>query len=278
MDTWSEQVQTRNSGTQEFLTFTVLAFFVDRGAISATMVLYQLKRKFRMKIALIIVIVIALALGAVAFYFYNSGKRMKNDLTLELSRLKQQNAVLDRELKTKIGEISKEKEEEIDRLTSAYEELVADLQKEIADGQIQITQLADRLSVSMVDKILFPSGKAEITPEGLEVLERVGKILKSTKDKIIRVEGHTDNVGIHPNLQKIFPTNWELSTARATNVVRFLQEEIGIDGARLQAIGMSEYYRVASNRTESGRSQNRRIEIILLPESSEIEPEAKTNP
>jgi chemotaxis protein MotB len=224
-----------------------------------------------MRIGLIIAIIIALALAAVAFYFYDSSKRMKNELTLEISRLKQQNAILDRELKTKIGEVSKEKEEEIERLTSAYDELVADLEKEIEEGQIQITQLADRLSVSMVDKILFPSGKAEITSEGLEVLKRVGNILKGTKDKIIRVEGHTDNVAIHPNLQEIFPTNWELSTARATNVVRFLQEEIGIAGSRLQAIGMSEYHPVTSNNTASGRSQNRRIEIILLPESAEIE-------
>jgi chemotaxis protein MotB len=231
-----------------------------------------------MKTAVIIVIVIALALGVVAFFFYNSGKKMKHDFSLELSRLKQQNAILDRELKTKIGEVSKEKEEEIERLTSAYDELVADLEKEIEEGQIQITQLADRLSVSMVDKILFPSGKAEITPEGLEVLKRVGNILKTTRNKLIRVEGHTDNVAIHPNLQKMFPTNWELSTARATNVVRFLQEEVGIEGARLQAIGMSEYHPVASNGTESGRSQNRRIEIILLPEAAPKKLDFPTSP
>jgi len=100
----------------------------------------------------------------------------------------------------------------------------------------------------------------------------VGKILKSTTDKIIRVEGHTDNVPIHPRLQKQFPTNWELSTTRATNVVRFLQEEVGIEGLRLQAVGMAEYRPVASNATSAGRSQNRRIEIALLPELSGIVP------
>jgi chemotaxis protein MotB len=231
-----------------------------------------------MKISLIVVIIIALVLAAVAFYFYNAKQQVQTALELEIAKLKRQNALLERELKTKISEISKEKEEEISRLTNTYDELVAGLEKEIEEGQIEITQLADQLSVSMVDKILFPSGKAEITPEGLEVLKRVGNVLKNTKDKIIRVEGHTDNVAIHPNLQELFPTNWELSTTRATNVVRFLQEEIKIEGSRLQAIGMSEYHPVASNTTSTGRSQNRRIEIILLAESIEGELDLPENP
>lgn len=119
--------------------------------------------------------------------------------------------------------------------------------------------------VLLADKILFPSGEAEITPEGLKVLERVGSVLKNTQSKIIRVEGHTDNEQINTRLKKKYSTNWELSTARATNVVRFLQEKIGIEPGFLQPIGMSEYHPVASNETPDGRSQNRRIEIALLP-------------
>ncbi len=201
-----------------------------------------------MKIALIVVCIIAVVLAGIAYYFYNTHMKTKS------------------ELEAKIADISVKKEEEIARLTDTYDDLVADMKKEIEQGQIKITQLADRLSVSMVDKILFPSGEAEITPEGVKVLERVGNVLKNTKDKIIRVEGHTDNVPIRPRLQKKFPTNWELSTTRATNVVRFLQENVGIEAVRLQAIGMSEYHPVASNETDDGRTQNRRIEIILLPE------------
>jgi chemotaxis protein MotB len=195
----------------------------------------------------LIIIIIALILGGATYYFYTQNEQTK------------------KELRAKIADLSVEKEQEIDRLTETYDELVADMQEEIEQGQITITQLADRLSVSMVDKILFPSGKAEIMPEGIEVLERVGNILKNVQDKTIRVEGHTDNVQIHPNLQKQFPTNWELSTSRATNVVRFLQDTVGIDPAHLQAIGMSEYHPVATNETVEGRSQNRRIEIILTP-------------
>jgi len=220
------------------------------------------------KIVTIIVIIIALVLAAIAYYFYNGNKQMKNEFTFKVNSLEQQKAALERELEIKISEVSKEKEEQIDRLKNAYDKLVADMEKEIEEGQIQITQLADRLSVSMVDRILFPSGKADITPEGLKVLERVGNVLKNTENKIIRVEGHTDNVAIQAKLQEKFPTNWELSAARAINVVRFLQDNIGIEPIRLQAIGMSEYHPVASNKTAAGRSQNRRIELILLPESA----------
>ena len=137
--------------------------------------------------------------------------------------------------------------------------------KEIEGNQIKITQLADKLQVSIVDKILFPSGKANISTEGLQVLKRVGTILGQTEDKMIRVEGHTDNVPITGRLKKKFPTNWELSTARATNVVRFLNEEVGISPSRLEAVGLSEYQPVSTNDTKEGKAQNRRIEIALLP-------------
>ena len=98
------------------------------------------------------------------------------------------------------------------------------------------------------------------------MLGRVGNVLKNASNKIIRVEGHTDDVPINPRLQQQFPTNWELSAARAVHVVRFLQEQVGIAPERLQAIGLSEYQPMASNKTISGRSRNRRIEITLLPE------------
>jgi chemotaxis protein MotB len=215
-----------------------------------------------MKIAVIVVSVIALVLVGISLYLLDVNKK----LAMKANDLEEQRAAIAAELEARIAAVSQEKEDEIARLKGTYDELVSSMEKEIEDGQITITQLADRLSVSMVDKILFPSGEADITPEGLKVLERVGKILKNTQGKMIRVEGHTDNVPIHPNLQEKFPTNWELSTTRATNVVRFLQDKIGIRGARLHAVGMSEYHPVATNDTQVGRSQNRRIEIILLPE------------
>ena len=218
-----------------------------------------------MKPAIVIVSIIALVLAALALYLISANTKMRGELNAKISGLEEQVNLLTLELEARVAEVSQEKEDEIDRLKGTYETLVASMKEEIEQGQVKITQLADRLSVSMVDKILFPSGEAEITPEGLEILNRVGKVLKNTEGKIIRVEGHTDNVPIHPNLQQKFPTNWELSTARATNVVRFLQDKVGIKGTRLQVIGMSEYSPVADNKTPEGRSQNRRIEVTLLP-------------
>ncbi len=89
-------------------------------------------------------------------------------------------------------------------------------------------------------------------------------MLKGVDDRVIRVEGHTDNLIIHGTFAKKYPTNWDLSAARAVNVVRYLQEQ-GIDPMTLSAIAFGEYEPVASNDTEEGRAQNRRIEIVLIP-------------
>jgi chemotaxis protein MotB len=181
--------------------------------------------------------------------------------------LGQQVKLLEDELNSKdkaLNQTQQEKELEISRIKSTKDSLIAEMQDEIEENQIQITQLADKLKVSIVDKVLFASGEAAISPEGLTVLKRVGTILNNSKNKIIRVEGHTDNIPIQRKIGQ-FPTNWELSTARATNVVRFLQDEVKMDPARLEAVGLGEYHPVASNDTQEGRSLNRRIEISLLP-------------
>ena len=168
-------------------------------------------------------------------------------------------------LKIKSGELSAEKEKEVAHLKETYENLMKEMKEEIDKGEIKITQAVDRLSVNLVEKILFDSGKAEVKPGGLKILNRVGTILKGVTDKQVRIEGHTDNVKIGTRIKEKYPTNWELSTARATNVVRYLQDNIGIDPKLLFAAGYSEYRSVASNETIEGRAQNRRMEIVLLP-------------
>jgi len=170
------------------------------------------------------------------------------------------------ELNEKTGQLDKAKQEEIEKLKSTYDSLVNELQGEIKKGEIKVTQVKDKLSVNLVEKILFDSGSAEIKPEGLKVFDRVGEILKKVKDKQIRVEGYTDDVPIGPKLMSKFPTNWELSMTRATNVVRYLEDKVKLDPKMLSAAGYAMNHPVASNDTKEGKAQNRRIEIVLLPQ------------
>jgi chemotaxis protein MotB len=159
----------------------------------------------------------------------------------------------------------REREAELADTMATQDELISVLQMEILNGQIQVARMRDSLRVNLVNEILFDSGEAALKPAGIEVLRRVGEILKTITDKQIIVQGHTDYVTIGGRLAQRYPTNWELSSARAVNVVRLLQEEIGVDPTRLAATGLSEHRPRADNSTEEGRRLNRRIEILLAP-------------
>lgn len=187
------------------------------------------------------------------------------ELMLEANRAREELKSMSQRLEQDLTKVSKEKEAELERLKHTHDEMVKGLQKEIEAGEVTITRLADRLSVKLVDRILFPTGEAAIGEAGREVLERVAKVLAQAKDKTIRIEGHTDNVPIGKQLRERYPTNWELSTARATTVARFLQQASGIDPAAFEAVGLGEFHPVADNRTDKGRRLNRRIEIQLYP-------------
>lgn len=194
--------------------------------------------------------------------------RDKEELEKLSARRAEEIAMLKNEaekLSEQAGRITVEKEQEIKSIRGTYDDLVREMEEEITRGDIKITRAVDKLSVNFVEKILFDSGRAEIKPEGLKVLKRVGDILKGVEDRQIRVEGHTDDVPIGSRLRERFPSNWELSTARATTVVRYLQDAVEVDPARLSAAGYSEYQPVETNDTVEGRAQNRRIEIVLLP-------------
>jgi chemotaxis protein MotB len=200
----------------------------------------------------------------------------KKELERDLSGLRQDKERVETELKglnerlaqleRQTAEVSTQKDEEIRKLKGTYDDLVKDLKGEIEKGEIKVTQIRDRLSVNLVEKVLFDSGHAEVKAQGEAVLKKVGAILHDVKGKEIRVEGYTDDVPIGESLRKRFPTNWELSTQRATNVLRFLQDQAGLDGARLSAVGYGPFRAVADNKTPEGRAQNRRIEIVLVPQ------------
>ncbi len=137
------------------------------------------------------------------------------------------------------------------------------------DNYIETNNLSDRVDVenrrkglviSLTGEILYEEGRAEIREQGREVLAMISDMLQDIPNDIM-IEGHTDNLPIRTDE---FPSNWELSTARAVNVIKFLIEERDFDPARLSAAGYSEYRPVADNNTAQGRAENRRVEVVVL--------------
>ena len=141
------------------------------------------------------------------------------------------------------------------------------LKKELVDKDVQISRLRDQLKVTVASEILFPSGSAELSPEGLDVLRKVAKAANKTQDEV-RVEGHTDTDPIAAVLAQYYPTNWELSTARAAVAVRTLEATGMVPAARLSAVGYGDSRPVNPNDTAEGKAKNRRVEIVFTPAKS----------
>jgi chemotaxis protein MotB len=173
---------------------------------------------------------------------------LQADLTRQVAALESQRAQLQATVK---------------QTEQRYDSIFASLNEEVKKGQLQVRQFKDMLTVDVADQLFFDSGKATLKETGKELLQKVADSLKGYEDKAIRIVGHTDNVPITKGLQKVFPSNWELSVARATTVVRFLQGT-GIAPERLVATGRAEYAPVAPNDSAEGRQKNRRIEITLI--------------
>jgi chemotaxis protein MotB len=127
-------------------------------------------------------------------------------------------------------------------------------------GQIVITRQDNTIVIRLPNQLLFPSASADLRPEALALLGVAGTVIAEAPYQV-RVEGHTDNV---PVGTERYPTNWELSSARATAVLRYLIEHAGVDAGRAFAAGFAEYRPVASNDTPEGRALNRRADIVLL--------------
>ncbi|MDZ4732209.1 MAG: OmpA family protein [Nitrospirota bacterium] len=146
--------------------------------------------------------------------------------------------------------------------------------------QVQNVGSETRISFSdLMKQIRFESGEATIKSEGYQVLDELIAYLKTAAgDRLIRVEGHADNMEIGPSLKSLYQTNWDLSKARAGGVLRYLTEKGGFDSAKLSSVGYGDTKPIAGNATELGREKNRRVDIVLYsPESAkeQSEPEAK---
>lgn len=195
----------------------------------------------------------------------------KSALQIQADELTAQNAKLKEEsekLKQDVQKLTADQEAlktQTAQKEASYNQLVGQLSSEVSQGQLQVKQYKDMLTVDIAEKIFFDSGKAKLKKDGEAVLLKVGEALAKFQDKVIRVVGHTDNVPLSPGSP--FASNWELSVSRATTVVRFLQEKAKLVPERLVASGRGEYQPIAPNDTPEGRQKNRRIEIILLDKS-----------
>jgi len=154
-----------------------------------------------------------------------------------------------------------------ERRLAEFKKLTAKFQKMIDAGKIKVYVRRGRMMVALPASVLFPSGKAELSERGHKALAQVAATLKEFPRRRFQVAGHTDNVKFKKS--EHFKDNWELSSVRALNVTRFLIEQ-GLNPRNLAAAGYSKYDPARSNRRRSGRRLNRRIEVILVPDLTEL--------
>lgn len=155
-----------------------------------------------------------------------------------------------------------------DSVVNALKKTVDNALRGFEGEGLSIEERHGKIYVSMEEKLLFPSGRYDINPQGRSALQELAKVLESNPDINVMVEGHTDSVPFSGTGQLI--DNWDLSVKRATTIVRAILEYGDIQSDRLIAAGRGEYVPIASNKTSEGRAKNRRTEIILTPKLDEL--------
>jgi chemotaxis protein MotB len=241
------------------------------------------RKKSRAWLGWSLFVLMAAGTGAFVYYLYLPLRQDRARLEVDLSRAGSREKLLTERLKQDTERFSK-LSAECDKVAGELKQTVAEkarveseletvqtalakqLEPEIQTGNVRLRRRGQELVLDMADDILFDKAQAEVSEGGQKLLGEVGKSLLGLSLYSIQVAGHTDSTRVvSAATQERFPTNWELSTARATNVVRFLQERAKIPGNRLAAAGFAEFRPSASNASEDGRRKNRRIEILLVP-------------
>jgi chemotaxis protein MotB len=152
-------------------------------------------------------------------------------------------------------------EREVTERNRIYEDVIGRFRSLIDGGQLAVSIVRGRMVIQLPQDVLFASGSATLSADGRSTLSQVASVLATLEDRSFQIEGHTDNV---PIATAAFPSNWELSSARALSVVRVLIQG-GVPAERLSGAGYGEYQPVASNDDPQSRRRNRRIEIVMLP-------------
>ena len=183
-------------------------------------------------------------------------------------------------LQSRVADLEQEKDVAAQMSKGLENEMRADLESK----DVTISNLKGKLTVNILDRVMFDSGEAILKPAGESVMRKVAAILAGHPQLKIHVIGHTDNVPIRPEARNRFASNWELSTARALAAVHFLTEKAGVDPRRVGAVGYGEYRPLADNATAEGRARNRRIAITILSDElagadtvPAVKPDASTN-
>ncbi len=193
------------------------------------------------------------------------GQRLLAD-TAEIDRLSAELIALEEKAgaaeatRTELAELRKEKEE-TDARSALLDDFVKKFKSMIDAGHLSIDVMRGRIVLALQSEVLFDTAKAEITPEGRATLAEIARTLKTVRGRKFQVAGHTDTLPIH---SAEFPSNWELSSARAVEVVKWLVAE-GVPPAMLSATGYGEFEPAAKNTRSAQRAKNRRIEITLEP-------------
>jgi chemotaxis protein MotB len=181
------------------------------------------------------------------------------------------------ESQARIAELQKQNE----TAGQAQQSLEQEMRAALESKDVTISELQGKLTVNILDRVMYDSGEAVLKADGATVLQKVAHLLAQHPRLKIHVIGHTDNVPIRASARSRFASNWELSTARATAAVRFLTEKAGVDPRRVGAVGYGEFRPLADNATPEGRAKNRRIAITVLSEElagADVAPGAKPIP
>lgn len=204
--------------------------------------------------------------------------RRQNDMQGEIDRITSENGDLTgrlgamgqltsdlEEARRIAAEFQRRAQQQQERL-SAFRNMLGQFQAMIDSGRLRIRIVRGRMVIELPSNILFTTGSADLSDQGEETLSEVAAVLRTIDNRNFQVAGHTDNVPIR---SRRFPSNWELSTRRAVNVVRFLQDQT-VNPTSLSAAGYAEFAPAGTNDTDEGRQQNRRIEITLMPNLDEL--------
>ena len=192
----------------------------------------------------------------------NENSAVQNDLKLLASASKMTIAEQAMRLK-KLQDMIQAQKDVMSKLKNSISEAMMNYKTD----ELKITIKDGNVYVSLAEKLLFKSGSDVVDLKGKEALKSLALVINSTRDISVVIEGHTDNV---PIKTKIFKDNWDLSTARATSIVRILTVENGFESGRITASGRSEFHPVNDNMTTDGRAGNRRTEVILSPDLKEL--------